>query len=253
MKNAKFTVGRKTNHAWRGKFLSNQRFSADVLLIGLTKLSRLVLGQMLLALGAVFSIQADIGLAPWDAFSMGLSLKTGLSMGDVVILSGLIIVGIDVLLKEKIGLGTIANTMLIGKFIDLFRNLEFVPRSNTIWISMVMVVLTKIFISLGIYFYVGAGLGCGPRDALMVALGKRLTNLKIGLVRGAMEGVVLLVGWLMGAKVGIGTIISVLGIGFVLQATFQILKFDIKSIRHATLTETFKQGLRLFINSANVV
>lgn len=174
-------------------------------------------------------------------------------MGDVVILSGLIIVGIDVLLKEKIGLGTIANTMLIGKFIDLFRNLEFVPRSNTIWISMVMVVLTKIFISLGIYFYVGAGLGCGPRDALMVALGKRLTNLKIGLVRGAMEGVVLLVGWLMGAKVGIGTIISVLGIGFVLQATFQILKFDIKSIRHATLTETFKQGLRLFINSANVV
>lgn len=138
---------------------------------------------MLLALGAVLSIQADIGLAPWDAFSMGLSIRTGLSMGDVVIISGLMIVGIDVLLREKIGLGTIANTMLIGKFIDLFQNLEIIPLSKNIWISILMVVMTKILISLGIFFYVGAGLGCGPRDALMVALGKRLPKVKIGLVR----------------------------------------------------------------------
>ena len=91
------------------------------------------------------------------------------------------------------------------------------------------------------YFYIGAGLGCGPRDALMVAMGKKLKKFPIGLVRGILEGTVLLIGWLLGAKVGIGTVIAVFGIGTIMEYTFKILHFDVRNIKHEDFADTVKR------------
>nr|WP_319777194.1 hypothetical protein [uncultured Sphaerochaeta sp.] len=171
---------------------------------------------------------------------MGVSYLTHISYGNVVVISGFAIVAIDYVLKEKIGFGTILNAILIGKFVDLIQFSGLIPLMNNFWYGIVMILLGQVVICLGSYFYIGASLGCGPRDALMVALGKRMPRLPIGAIRGLIEGVVLVIGWLLGAKVGIGTVISVFGIGFILQFTFKVLRFDVKSIRHESMADTVR-------------
>jgi uncharacterized membrane protein YczE len=211
-----------------------------VVLAYIRRFSRLLSGLLLYGLGTYLVIQANIGLAPWEAFSMGFALLTGLSFGDIVVLSGLIIVGIDILLKEKIGFGTLLNAILIGKFVDLFVWLDLMPAMGSYVTGIPLLLASQVVIALASFLYIGAGLGCGPRDALMVALGKRVHKAPIGLVRGGLEGTVLLIGWLLGAKVGLGTVIAVFGIGFIIQYTFQLLRFDVKTVRHENLLDTIK-------------
>lgn len=201
---------------------------------------RLVLGLFLYALGSFLSIQANIGLAPWEAFSMGLSYVTGVTYGNVVVLSGFVIIVIDFWLKEKIGFGTILNAILIGKFVDLIQFMEIVPLMSDFYQGLAMLIAGQFVIALGSYYYIGAQLGCGPRDALMVAVGKRLPNVPIGVIRTMLEGSVLFIGWLLGAKVGIGTVVAVFGIGIALQMTFKVLDFDVKVIVHEDMNDTLK-------------
>lgn len=204
------------------------------------RFSRLLFGLFLYALGIYLSIQANIGLAPWDAFSMGISIVTGLSFGDVVVLTGILIIGLDFFLKEKIGYGTLLNAILIGTFLDLISFLAPIPQMNGYFSGISMLLLGQMIISFASYLYIGAALGCGPRDALMVALCKRVPKAPVGLVRGLLEGTVLLIGWLLGAKVGIGTVIAVFGIGFVIQWTFHLLRFNVKSLEHESFADTTK-------------
>ena len=202
---------------------------------------RLIFGLFLYALGSFLTIQANIGLAPWEAFSMGGAYLTHLSYGNIVVITGFIIIVIDFVYKEKIGFGTILNAILIGKFVDLIQLVNIVPKMSNFWLGLLMLLLGLFVICIGSYFYIGACLGCGPRDALMVALGKRLPKVPIGAIRGLIEGTVLIIGWLLGAKIGIGTIISVFGIGLILQFTFKLLCFDVKNIKHESVADTVKQ------------
>ena len=208
-------------------------------------LIRLIFGLFLYALGLFFTIQANIGLAPWEAFSIGVSYLTQLSYGDIVVITGLVIVVLDFALHEKVGLGTILNAILVGKFVDLIQLTNLLPTMTNSISGVLMLLLGQAIICVGSYFYIGAGLGCGPRDTLMVALGKRMPRLPIGVVRGLLEGIVLIVGWLLGAKVGIGTAIYVLGIGFVFQLTCKLLHFDVKNIEHESIVATVKAFLPL--------
>ena len=100
-----------------------------------------------------------------------------------------------------------------------------------------MMILGLYIIALGSYFYIGSGFGAEPRDSLMVAL-KRKTGLPIGLCRGMIEVSAVLIGWILGGLVGVGTIISALAIGFCVQSTFKILRFEATTIQHETLIET---------------
>ncbi|MEF9972738.1 MAG: hypothetical protein RR296_00485 [Clostridia bacterium] len=204
---------------------------------------RLIVGLLLFALGSYLSIQANIGLAPWEAFGMGCAYLTGASYGNVVVVTGLLILVVDCLLKEKIGLGTVLNVLLIGKFIDLFGLLHLVPMMHNFFAGLAVLLLGQVVICIGSYFYIGAGMGCGPRDALMVALGKRLPKVPLGAIRGMIEGAVLLLGWLLGAKVGVGTLIAVFGIGFILEYTFKCFHFDAKAVSHENLVQTAR-GMR---------
>ena len=207
---------------------------------------RLIFGLFLYGLGSFLTIQANIGLAPWEAFSMGFSYLTGLSYGVVVIISGLLIVGVDLLCREKIGFGTFLNALLIGAFVDIIAGFNIIPMMENFWAGILMMLLGLFVICLASYFYIGAGLGCGPRDALMVALCKRLNRVPVGVVRSGMEGVVLLIGWLLGAKVGLGTILSVFGIGFMIQFTFKLLRFDVKGVVHENVIDTTREFTRLY-------
>ena len=207
----------------------------------LSRTISLVFGLFLFALGLYLNIQANIGLAPWEAFSMGVANLTRLSYGNVVVLTGMVILLLDIALKEKVGFGTIFNVLLIGKFADLIASWGVIPKMTAFLPGLVMLVVGQVSVCVGSYFYIGAALGCGPRDALMVALGKRMKKTPIGAIRGLIEGTVLAIGWLLGAKVGIGTAISVLGIGFILQWTFRLLRFDVKNVEHENILETIHQ------------
>lgn len=205
----------------------------------LKKLIRLIIGLFIYALGLVLCIYADIGLAPWDAFGIGVSKVTGISYGNVSIITGiLILVALVLIFKEKIGFGTIFNTILIGAFADLITSLNIIPYMTNFFAGLIMLLTGQIVICYATYLYISVGLCSGPRDSLMVALGKKFPKVPIGIIKSSIEGTVLLIGWLLGAKVGLGTVIYVFTIGFALQTIFRLLKFDVKSVVHESVFDT---------------
>ncbi len=201
----------------------------------------LVCGLFLFAFGSYLGIQANIGLAPWEAFSMGVSHVSGVSFGNVVVFTGLAILAVDVILKEKIGVGTILNTLLIGKFTDFFIAANIIPQAQNFWLGVFMMLAGQFVLCVGSYFYIKTAMGCGPRDSLMVALAKRARRLPVGTVRGVIEGGVLLIGWLLGAKIGAGTVIAAFGISFILEGTFRMFNFDVKSVVHEGVFDSFSR------------
>lgn len=203
------------------------------------RLLRLIWGLFLYALGIVFTINAHIGYAPWDALHVGLGKTIGISIGTTSIIVGVVIGIITVLFGEKLGLGTILNMVLIGIFIDMIIKTHIIPVLNNLPLGIMMLIIGLFIISLASYFYIGAAFGAGPRDALMVAL-TRKTGVPIGICRGAIELIAALVGWRLGGMIGIGTIISALVIGLCVDITFKLLKFDATGVKHESFNLTYK-------------
>ena len=198
------------------------------------------LGLFIFAIGVYLTIQANIGLAPWDCLSMGVSGRVGYSYGIVHTAISIIILVIDILLKEKIGYGTILDALLVGNYVDLIDRIITLPDFNSLPISIVMVVVGLLIMGYGQVFYMDAAQGCGPRDSLLVALGKRFPKTPIGVVQTGMVGIALLIGWLLGGPVGIGTVISVFGLGTALQIVCKIMHFEPRDVVHKNVIETNK-------------
>lgn len=197
---------------------------------------KLIFGLFLHGLGIVMQIQANIGYAPWDVLHVGLAQTIGLTIGQASISVGLMILLIDLLLKEPLGLGTILNMLLVGLFVDLIMSTGLIPVMSHLIGSVLLLFLGLVVLALGVYFYIGSGFGAGPRDTLMVALNRRL-NVTIGIARSGIEFTALVIGWLLGGMVGIGTIMAVILIGFILQSLFRLLRFEPKDVAHETLTD----------------
>lgn len=204
----------------------------------IVKLLRLNIGLFLYAAGIVLTIKANVGYGPWEVFHVGLGKTVGISIGTASILVGLAIVVLTAALGERIGLGTVLNMLLIGVFIDLILAAGLVPIMPNLYAGMAVLIAGLYVIALGSYFYIGSGLGTGPRDGLMVALTKR-TRLPVGVVRGAIEAAATAAGWMLGGMVGAGTVVAALAIGFCVQSTFAFLRFDPTKITHASLSELF--------------
>jgi len=198
----------------------------------------LVFGLFLFALGIVITMKARIGFAPWDVFHAGLAKTTGLSIGTVTIIVGFLILVATVLLGERLGLGSVLNMMLIGVFVDLILASDLLPAMKSFPAGLLVMILGLFVVALGSFFYIRSGFGAGPRDSLMVAL-RRLSGLPIGLSRGIVEGMAVLAGWLLGGPAGAGTVIAALGVGFCVQITFSLLRFDPTAVDHETLAQTF--------------
>lgn len=194
-------------------------------------------GLFFVALGITMTIEAHIGYAPWEVFHAGLAETFGISMGLASILDGLVIGIIIILAKERIGIGTILNMVMIGLWIDIILNSNYLKEQTTLQAGIVLLVAGLFVISYGLYFYMSAGLGAGPCDSLMVALTRR-TRASIGSCRGSMEVIAVILGWSLGGMIGPGTVISAIGLGFCIQATFKLLKFDATMIRHETIRDT---------------
>ena len=198
----------------------------------------MVVGLFLFAFGIVVTIKANIGYAPWDVFHVGLANTIGLSIGTVSILVGIIIGIIVVLFGEKIGFGTVLNVILIGIFIDVLLYIDIIIIPDNLIYGIAMLIIGLFIISLGTFFYIKSGFGAGPRDSLMVVVTRR-TKIHVGICRSILELLVTVFGWLLGGMVGIGTVISVIGIGFCIQITFKVLNFDIAAVKHESFYDSF--------------
>lgn len=205
---------------------------------------RLIGGFFLCSLGIVFTINANIGYAPWDVLHAGISKTTGMTIGVASIATGLIIVIIDLISREKIGLGTILNMILIGVFFDIIMSTNIIPTPTNWIISLFMILFGLFLMAIGTYFYISSAFGAGPRDGLMVAF-TRKTKWPVGLCRGIIEVLAILVGWKLGGLFGIGTIISAFSIGFFIQITFKVLNFDSTKVKHETLGETYRNVFKV--------
>ena len=202
------------------------------------RLIKLVAGVVLFAFGIVTMIMANIGFAPWEVFHVGFALTTGLSIGVASIISGLAILIFVTACGETLGLGTLLSIVLTGLFIDLIMILNVIPKAQSPVTGAAMLIAGIFILSFGSYIYMNSAFGVGPRDNLMVVLSRR-SRLPVGVCRGIVELLVTVGGWAMGGMVGVGTIIFVVLIGFSIQLTFKIFKFDVKAVKHETLGETF--------------
>ena len=203
------------------------------------RIARMIIGFAIFAVGIVLTINANIGLGPWDVFHQGLSRTIGITIGQASIGMGLIIVILDFFAGERIGWGTLGNMLFIGLFIDFYMLNNLLPEQELFLAGVIQVMAGMFIIGIGSFLYIGVGLGCGPRDGLMVALLKR-TNRSVGVVRGSIEGVVLFFGWLLGGSVGLGTLIIAFLIGPMVQMAFRIVGFDVKNVQHSFIDEDIR-------------
>jgi uncharacterized membrane protein YczE len=183
-------------------------------------LVRLIVGLYLFGLGIAFQIRATLGLAPWDVFGQGLANITGLSFGLATVLASALILLLWIPLKQKPGLGTVFNALLIGPFVDL--SLRWVP-SAADWGIVGQIgwyVLGMAIIALGTGIYIGARLGPGPRDGLMTGSVKKFGK-PVWIVRTVLEGGATLIGLALGGPVGLGTLLFVVGIGPMVQVSMR--------------------------------
>ena len=197
-------------------------------------------GLLVFALGVHLTIFANIGLAPWDCLGMGIAKHTPLNYGVAMTLMAVIILGIDLLLKERIGFGTVIDALLTGNFVQLYNDLNPLPLNTNLWLGILIMLAGFAFMALGMMIYMKGEQCCGPRDSLLVGLGKRLPRWPIGLVEILLWAVVLLAGWILGGPVGIGTLISTFGTGLVMQLVYSALHFEPRSIRHRDIVEIWK-------------
>ncbi|MCH4888683.1 hypothetical protein EZV73_13905 [Acidaminobacter sp. JC074] len=202
------------------------------------KVIQLFLGFLLIALGVILMRYASLGLNPWGTFHDGLSKILDIQFGTASQLTGLLIILLSLVLKIYPGIGTILNMYFCGFFINLIDNLEIIPMPSHIVSKVLYLVLSIWILSYGIYLYISVGYGAGPRDGLMVGLIK-LTGGKTSLIRTMIETTALILGFLMGGKVGIGTIISAFAIGHTIQYIFKIHNFNPKEVKHLSIIDSF--------------
>lgn len=201
--------------------------------------ARLLLGFIIYGLAIVVMIHANIGLSPWDVLHQGISLKAGLTMGQISIGVGVIIIIIDAFMGEGIGFATLGNVFLIGTFLDIFEGLNIVPYANNLFMGILMMLIGIVLAAIATVLYLKPALGSGPRDGLMLAINKRSLK-SVGTIRTIIELTALTVGWLLGGSVGIGTIISGFGLGYAIQIAFKISQIDSKSLTHQSVIESIK-------------
>ena len=174
------------------------------------RLPRLIIGLVLFGFGIAIMVIANLGLSPWEVMHQGISRHTGIPIGTVGIMTGIIVLLLWIPLKERIGIGTLLNVLLIGIVVDL--SLLVLPTTVEImWLRWALMLGGTVIIAFGSGLYIGAGLGPGPRDGLMTGLARRGIN--IGVARAGIEITVLVIGYFLGGTVGIGTVVFAFGVG----------------------------------------
>lgn len=204
---------------------------------------RLILGFLLCASSTVFMLNSNLGLSPWDVFHQGVANVTGITIGQASILTSILVVLIGVILKQKIGIGTLLNILFVGKFIDIINESNIIPVANNLFFGIIMMIIGMFVMGYGCYLYIGCEIGCGPRDGVMMGLSQKL-NKPIKIIRGSIEISVLIIGFILGGTVGIGTFISALFLGYCMQLIFGVCKFDAVGIKHKSILDSIQTSIK---------
>ncbi len=184
----------------------------------------LVTGLFLFSCGIICFLESRLGLAPWDVLHQGIARRTPLSFGVANEVVGVVVLAGAWLLGARVGIGTVANAILLGLFILLLQPVHAVQALSEWPLAgrAGLLVLGLVLFGVGSAFYIGAGLGAGPRDSLML-VGSLRTKVRIGIVRVAIEGVVLVIGFLLGGHVGVGTVLFAALIGPAVEGSFWLI------------------------------
>jgi uncharacterized membrane protein YczE len=184
------------------------------------RLARCIAGLAMFGLGISMFIASELGLAPWDVFHQGLSELTDISIGLIIELTGVLILLLWIPLRIRPGIGTILNAIEIGLVVYLIEG--WLPTSDLFALRIAYVVGAMASVAIGSGLYIGAGLGSGPRDGLMLGLGQR--GISIRAARTVIEVTVLIAGVLLGGSIGVGTVVFTLGIGPLVQFFLPLLR-----------------------------
>ncbi len=184
---------------------------------------QLIVGLLILSAGITLMLKADVGMFPWGVFQLGVSIQLNIPFGVSLQLVGLFVIILAYLVgKVKPRLGTLANMILIGFFID-YIFYPIIPFYTIFWQQIVMMVLSILMSSAGTAVYMSADLGAGPRDSLMMAF-YIVTRKSLRVVRSSLKITVLIIGYFLGGKVGLGTLIFAVLSGLILQACLKLLR-----------------------------
>ena len=183
---------------------------------------QLIAGLVLFGASLALLVRSELGLDPWDVFHQGLSVATGLSIGTCTIVAGVVVLLLWIPLRQRPGIGTVANVVLVGLALDGV--LFMIPPTGDLVLRWIYLVTGVVLNGIATGAYIGAGLGPGPRDGLMVGFSRGGRSLRV--VRTAIEVSVLIVGWLLGGTVGIGTVLFALTIGPIVHRTVPAFSRD---------------------------
>jgi uncharacterized membrane protein YczE len=180
------------------------------------------IGFALFGLSIALMIRSNLGTSPWAVFEVALSQLTGIRPGRMGIIIGMVVLLGSLMLREKIGWGTLANILFIGLWEDMF--LAYIPSVEDKLLVQSMMLIAAIFMmGFASAIYIGVDAGAGPRDSLMLAV-HRTSGMSLRLGRAIIEVTVVAIGWLLGGPLGIGTVIFALLIGPAVQWAFKLLK-----------------------------
>jgi len=181
----------------------------------------LILGLWLFGTGEALLIKSSLGVSPWSVLAQGISLQTRLTIGLATFITSVLVLTFWIPLREKVGLGTVLNAIVIALAIDVM--LQILPSTNTLWINFSEVILGVLLVGLGSGLYLTCNMGPGPRDGWMTGLHKK-TGISVGKVRLLIEICVLTIGWFLGGTVGIGTLIFASLVGYSVAVWLNIVK-----------------------------
>jgi uncharacterized membrane protein YczE len=174
------------------------------------RLLQLYAGLILYGVSLALQIRAGLGLDPWDVFHQGISDKTGLSFGTIVIITGALVLLAWIPLRQKPGIGTVSNVFVLGIVVDI--TLSLLGDVHGFGYQLALLTTGVVLNAIAGAAYIGAGLGPGPRDGLMTGL-VRVTGRGVGVIRTSIEVSVLAIGFILGGTVGLGTVVYALSIG----------------------------------------
>ena len=170
----------------------------------------LCFGLSLFGLGEGLLIVSFTGASPWSVLAQGISLNVNLSIGTITLLISIVVLLLWMPLRQKPGMGTILNALIIAIMIDLC--IKYVPTPSNYIYQLILAVISVIMVGIGGGIYLVSNLGAGPRDGLMIGL-QKITNFPIAVVRATLEISVVSIGWYLGGTVGVGTLLFAFGIG----------------------------------------
>lgn len=185
------------------------------------RIAQLLVGLFLYGFGIALMVRGGIGVAPWDVLTQGISLQTGLPFGLVTNLIGIAVLLLWIPIRQKPGIGTILNVLLVGPSAQF--GLDVLPVVEDLFSRIILFGGGLAMVALATGLYIGARFGPGPRDGLMTGI-HRKWGWKIWIVRTAIEVTVLTIGWLLGGNVGIGTLAFALLIGPMVGVTMPLLR-----------------------------